>query len=106
MRSSHVAFLIRKSKIVHIGWNKYKTHPYNLSHPYHDGTTYRHAELDVCFKSGKEDLYGYSLVVVRIDRNGRVCNSLPCKGCQSVIKQFGIETVYHSDINGVIVQMP
>lgn len=105
MRSSHVAFLLKRSKIVHIGWNKCKTHPYNLRHPYHDGTTYRHAELDVLFKSGKEFLYGYKLIVIRIDRNGKICNSRPCRGCQSVIKQFGIDEVWHSNANGSIIQM-
>lgn len=105
MRSSHIAFLIRKGKIVHIGWNKYKTHPYNLNHPYHDGTTYRHAELDVCFKSGKEYLDGYSMVVIRINKLGIVRNSLPCKGCQSVIKQFGIDDVWYSTSFGEIVKM-
>lgn len=105
MRTSHVAFLIKKGKIVHIGWNKNKTHPYNLYHPYHDGNVGLHAELDVCLKSGLEALCDYKMVVIRIDREGKMCNSRPCRGCQSLIKQMGLDEVWYSDIGGNIVKM-
>lgn len=105
MRTSHIAFLIKSGKITHIGWNKRKSHPQTLKHKYHDGEVYLHAELDVCLKSGKDDLWDYEMVVIRIDRHDKVCNSKPCSGCQSVIKQFGISEVWYSSLNGDIVKM-
>lgn len=106
MRTSHVSFLIKSSKIVHIGWNKNRSHPMNLRYPYHKGRNLGlHAELDVCLKSGKDDLSSYTMVVIRVDNNGKVCNSKPCNGCQSVIKQFGIDEVWYSNLNGEIVKM-
>jgi deoxycytidylate deaminase len=105
VRTSHIAFLTKGGKIVHVGWNKNRTHPENLKHPYHNGLVGLHAELDVCLKSGKDELNGYEMVVIRIDRKGKMCNSKPCRGCQSVIRQFGVGKVWHSDENGNIVKM-
>lgn len=56
-------------------------------------------------KSGKEDLRDYKMVVLRVDRTGNLNNSKPCCGCQSVIKQFNIQEVWHSDHKGEVVQM-
>lgn len=100
LRTSHISFLVKSGKIIHIGWNKNRTHPINLNHPYHSGRVGLHAELDVCLKSGKDDLSDYEMIVIRVDRNGKVCNSKPCNGCQSVIKQFGIRETWFSNNDG------
>jgi deoxycytidylate deaminase len=105
LRTSHVAFLIKSGKIVHCGWNKNRSHPQNLNHPYHDGRVGLHAELDVCLKSGKDYLGDYELIVIRVDKNGIVCNSRPCSGCQSVVKQFGIKEVWYSTQLGTVEKM-
>ena len=51
-RCSHIAFLIKNSKIVHIGTNSMKTHPQVLKYAYknHDRVGL-HAELHACLKS-------------------------------------------------------
>lgn len=106
MRTSHVAFLLLKSKIVKIGWNKNKTSPKNIGHPYHEGRTGLHAEVDVMFKQMSEDLSKFKLVVIRIDRTGKICNSRPCSGCQSIIKnQFNVGEVWYSDQFGKIIRL-
>ena len=104
-RTSHVAFLTKSGKITTIGWNKDRSHPVNLKHPYHEGIVGIHAELDVCLKSGKEDLSKYEIIVIRIDRLGRACNSRPCNGCMSVINQFGIKEIWYSNSDGIIVKL-
>ena len=45
LRTSHVAFLVRKNKIVKIGFNKNRTHPEINKHPYHDGYVGIHLSL-------------------------------------------------------------
>jgi tRNA(Arg) A34 adenosine deaminase TadA len=100
MRNTHVSFLIKKGKIVHIGWNKYKSHPINLSHPYHSGFVALHAEMDVILKANKEWLSGYNLVVVRLNGLGQITNSRPCSGCQSIINQVGINKCWFTNSNG------
>lgn len=105
-RCSHIAFLIKNSKIVHIGTNSCKSHPQTLKYAYKNHQLVGlHAELNVCMKSGKEDLRDYKMVVLRVDRTGKLNNSKPCCGCQSVIKQFNIQEVWHSDHKGEVVQM-
>jgi hypothetical protein len=104
-RCSHIAFLIRCGKIIHIGTNSCKSHPETLKYAYKDHQKVGiHAELSVCMKSGKENLKDYSMVVLRVDRKGNLANSRPCCGCQSVIKQFNIGDVWYSDSKGEVVK--
>ena len=104
-RCSHIAFLIRCGKIIHIGTNSCKSHPETLKYAYKDHQKVGiHAELNVCMKSGKENLKDYSMVVLRVDRKGNLANSRPCCGCQSVIKQFNIGDVWYSDSKGDVVK--
>ncbi len=104
-RCSHIAFLIRCGKIVHIGTNSCKSHPETLKYDYKDHQKVGiHAELSVCMKSGRENLKDYSMVVLRVDRKGNLANSKPCCGCQSVIKQFNIGEVWYSDSKGEVVK--
>ena len=67
-RCSHIAFLVKKNKILNIGWNKNKTVPITTKHPYHDGMVGRHAEVDVIFRSQREDFKGYKIVVLRVSK--------------------------------------
>ncbi len=39
-----------------------------------------------------------------MDRTGKLNNSKPCCGCQSVIKQFNVGEVWYSDAKGEIVK--
>ena len=105
-RCSHIAFLIRCGKIVHIGINSCKSHPETLKYDYKDHQKVGiHAELAVCMKSGKENLKDYTMIVLRVDRTGKLANSKPCGGCQSVIQQFDVGEVWYSDNSGNVVIM-
>jgi len=104
-RCSHMAFLIRRGKIVHIGTNSCKSHPETLRYNYKDHQKVGiHAELSACMKSGKENLRDFKMVVLRVDRTGKLNNSKPCCGCQSVIKQFNVGEVWCSNSAGEIVK--
>jgi tRNA(Arg) A34 adenosine deaminase TadA len=105
VNNSHVAFLVKKNKIVKIGWNRKRTHPEISKHPYHDGYVGTHAELDVILKSGLEDLNDHSMIVLRVDRKGRLANSKPCPGCLSLLKSYNVEEVFYSDTEGKIEKL-
>jgi hypothetical protein len=105
VNNSHVAFLVKKNKIVKIGWNKKRTHPKIAKHPYHDGYVGTHAELDVILKSGLEDLNDHSMIVLRVDRKGRLANSKPCTGCLSLLKSYNLSEVFYSDTEGKIEKL-
>jgi hypothetical protein len=105
-RCSHMAFLIRCGKIVHIGTNSCKSHPETLKYDYKDHQKVSiHAELAVCMKSGKDNLKDYKMIVLRVDRTGKLANSKPCCGCQSVIQQFDVGEVWYSDNKGNVVMI-
>lgn len=105
-RTSHIAFLVKQGKIVRIGLNSAKSHPSSLYHGYKDYQhTGLHAELNVCLKSGKENLKKYKMVVIRVNRNNQLENSKPCPGCQSVIKQFNVGEVWYSNSEGNFVKL-
>jgi tRNA(Arg) A34 adenosine deaminase TadA len=105
VNNSHIAFLVKKNKIVKIGWNRKRTHPEISKHPYHDGYVGTHAELDVILKSGLEDLNDHSMIVLRVDRKGRLANSKPCPGCLSLLKSYNVEEVFYSDTEGNIEKL-
>lgn len=104
VNNSHIAFLVKKNKIIKIGWNRKRTHPEISKHPYHDGYVGTHAELDVILKSGLDDLEDHSIIVLRIDRNGKLNNSKPCSGCLSVLNQFNVKNIFYSNSEGNIVK--
>ena len=103
--TSHFAFLIKSKIIEKIGINKKRTHPETSKHPYHEGYVEIHAELDCLLKTSKEDLRNYKMLVLRIDRNGKLNISKPCHGCQSVLSQFNLKEIWYSDKDGNIIQM-
>jgi len=105
VNNSHIAFLVKKNKIIKIGWNRKRTHPEISKHPYHDGYVGTHAELDVILKSGLEDLNDHSMIVLRVDRKGRLANSKPCPGCLSLLKSYNVEEVFYSDTEGKIEKL-
>ena len=105
VNNSHIAFLVKKNKIIKIGWNRKRTHPEISKHPYHDGYVGTHAELDVILKSGLEDLNDHSMIVLRVDRKGRLANSKPCPGCLSLLKSYNVEEVFYSDGEGKIEKL-
>ena len=102
VNNSHIAFLVKKNKITKIGWNRKRTHPEIAKHPYHEGYVGTHAELDVILKSGEDDLEDHSMIVLRVDRKGKLANSKPCSGCLSLIKSFNLNEVYFSNVEGKI----
>ena len=105
VNNSHIAFLVRKNKITKIGWNRKRTHPEITKHPYHEGYVGTHAELDVILKSGEDNLKNHSMIVLRVDRKGRLANSKPCPGCLSLIKSYCLDEVYFSNIEGHIEKL-
>jgi len=104
-RCSHIAFLIKCGKIVHIGTNSCKSHPETLRYDYKDHQKVGlHAELSVCMKSGKEDLSDFKMIVLRVDRTGKLNNSKRWCGCQSVSEQFSVGEVWYSNAVGEVVK--
>lgn len=108
-RCAHFAFLVKKSRIMHMGQNSCKTHPKTLEYNYdnyNDNLCRIHAEFNVLvrgsIKEKTEDLSHYELINIRIDRKGNINNGRPCPGCRHVAQQFGIKHIYYSTAEGTV----
>ena len=104
----HVAFLLKKSRVICVGWNNYnKSHNVRrfgkfVSHKFtHD--VYRpcvHAEISAITRWGQEDLRGYDMAVIRIDNNDNANMSKPCINCGRILDAMGVRKIFYSDKNG------
>lgn len=110
-RAFHTTFIIKKSRIVSIGHNKYnKTHPKTLTLNYkgEGDESYCpnvHSELAAWLKLGEEDCSNYSFVNVRIDRNNVVGMSKPCGGCRQLLNQTGFKKFYYTNAAGTFEEL-
>jgi len=100
LRCWHVAFILKRNKIISIGVNVNKTHPWNLKYKYDSYKTGTCAELAAVIKSKSEDHCNHTMIVTRVNRNGILDNSRPCKGCQFLINQLKFKEVWFTNSNG------
>lgn len=84
--------LVKKSKIISLGFNKSKTHT-KSTHLF----KHIHCELDCILGISKEELLGASIYLYRQNKDGTVAMSRPCKWCYEMLKEAGIKTVYYTD---------
>lgn len=99
MRCFHAAAIFKKRKIITIGFNKKQSHPNNLNYNYLPNAGIC-AEMRTCLKGGREDYSGFSIAVLRIDRNNKLNYSKPCRGCSELIKKLNFKNIYHTNHNG------
>ncbi len=101
----HTSSLIRKNRIICIGWNNYlKGHPEKRFGKYenHKGFpgTYKsslHSEISSIIKLGEEDLSGYIMVNIRIGNCNQVTMAKSCPNCHKVLKSLGLSTLFFSN---------
>lgn len=63
-----------------------------------------HAEAAAIFAAGDRSI-GSDLFVARVRRDNTLAMAKPCKGCQKLIKQYGIRNVYYSVEDGTYVKL-
>lgn len=107
LRCFHCSYLIKKNRIVAIGWNSIKTNPQNLQYNYtgRDGnkighTLGTHSELSVVIKYGEEDCSDCYVVNTRLNMHNQFSSAAPCKGCIHVLNQVGFKGIFATDKNG------
>lgn len=99
-RCPHFAFLVKKGKILSAGTNNIrKTVPtaHKNGYPY----PYRHAEIDSILSAPRFiNFKKCTLVVIRVNKNGEILMSRPCKHCRNFIKKFNFKEVIYSTDEG------
>jgi len=106
-RCRHFSFILNKKKILAIGFNRQKTHPFNLKYnfvnrkniPINDLVGI-HSELNALIRLGTDDVQGLTLVNTRVNRKGGIDLSMPCTGCQSFLKTLDFKKIYYSTKSG------
>jgi tRNA(Arg) A34 adenosine deaminase TadA len=103
-RSRHVAAITYRDKIMGLGFNQLKSHPFQKKYGRHEDAIYLHAETSAIQNTirvhGDEILEKCSMYVCRmkyVDTNKeRMIQGLsrPCHGCAQCISTFGIKNVY------------
>jgi deoxycytidylate deaminase len=95
MKYRHFAFLFNKNRILTIGYNQIKSHPFIHKYGYHKDSGI-HAELSTIIRAREKDYSTYNMAVLRIDRNNRLNQSCPCRYCMGVLVNVGIKEIYHT----------
>lgn len=111
-RCRHFSFVFDGTRLVSMGTNSRKTHPANLDFGYVSrksrpisGIVGTHSELKATLRAGMGRCRGLTLVNTRVNRNGRLDNSRPCRGCMDVIRRAGFLEVYYTDKKGEFRRM-
>jgi len=99
----HFAFAFKKSKLIAIGQNNpEKTNARAFRIAKHFGIKlhypYLHAETDLISKliTGSHADDSISLVIIRLNKNGQLRNSKPCKRCSHILNALNFNKVYWS----------
>lgn len=96
----HAAAVVYKNRIISVGWNKWKTHPFQKRYGRNEESIFLHAEIDAIIKAinmyGTSFLKDCDLYVVRYTRSKKAGNSKPCTGCSKAIEAFSIKSVHHT----------
>ena len=111
-RTFHFSFAWKKNRLISIGINN----PFNVSSKAFKfaqifGTKkqlkypYLHAEIDMISRMwGKTRVDGnIKVVVLRLNKNGKLKNSKPCKSCSSILEELSVDDIWWSDSTGSIV---
>jgi deoxycytidylate deaminase len=97
----HISFACRRTTVHSVGFNKpFKSHPIAYQFGYKFNSI--HSELDCIIKLDVRptQLCQYTLVNIRLDKQGRVRLSKPCKVCQRLLAAFRFKEVFYSDNQG------
>ena len=106
-RCKHFTFIYEKNKLLSIGINNPKTHPWNLKFNYVNKQKNKisemvgtHSEANAVRKLGYNYYFeGLTLINTRVNRNNQIDYSKPCNGCTQMICQLGFSKVYYTDKN-------
>lgn len=93
------AGLVLRNRIISVGWNRTKSHPFQRRHTKHPEAIYSHAETMAIHEATKRhfvDLSRATLYVVRVSAKGERALARPCVGCLDAITDYDIPRVIYS----------
>ena len=100
-RCAHVAMVLHGNRILSVGMNVKRTHPFAKRVKTDRPQPTQCAELNCLLKMGYNnrdkvpDFSSYTLIVLRI-KDGQTSLSRPCASCQAILKQIKMKRVLYS----------
>lgn len=100
--------LVYKNKVISVGWNMKKSHPYqkilNKYGKYNQDKihNYLHSEIN-CLLNIKDlnvNWIKVSIFIYREDKNGNLAMCKPCSSCIKALKEKGVKKIFYTDQNG------
>ena len=85
------ALVVRKSKVIAIGYNSRKTSPRMDTR-----MNMLHAEYHAILRCPESDLRGCDVVVARARSQGKAGLARPCEACQEILRRGGIKRVFYT----------
>jgi deoxycytidylate deaminase len=102
-RCRHFSFILDGNRILSIGVNNPKTHPYNLNFNYINKQKNKishivgtHSEVSAVLKYGK-NCKNLILINTRINRKNELDYSRPCNGCLDMILSLDFKKVFYTN---------
>jgi deoxycytidylate deaminase len=92
MLHQHGAVIWKNNVIMGAGYNYYKTPPSKGRRRFSI-----HGERDALNGLRQDQIYGASMLAIRIRNDGSISSGAPCKGCSKLLKRKGIAKVYWYD---------
>jgi len=102
--SQHISFLVKNKKcnqIICFGINnKRKTDPLANKYGYRFSCVHSEVACIKLFPYPPSKLSQHIMINIRIMADGSIGMSKPCKICQKLLKDFGIQKVYYTNRSG------
>lgn len=97
----HLSFIVRKNKILSIGWNSSKqTHTISKIYGYPFIGVHSEVRAILNYENWQSDLKKCTLINVRINNNDEISMSKPCPHCEKLIEKIGFKRVYFTNFDG------
>jgi len=114
--SRMAAVLVRKNKVVGVGFNHMKSHPFQTKYARNEHAIFFHAETHAIKNALQtldvDDLEKCTLYIARArqgdgkdKRHWEYGSSKPCAGCARCINEFGIRRVVYTENGNEVVML-
>lgn len=98
-KTIHFSFLVKKNKIISIGWNTYcKTHP--IANKFGHRENNIHSELSCIINHKRKSLRNIVMINIRINKRGEIRNAIPCESCKKMLAFYKIDNIIYSTDRG------
>ena len=88
------AILVKSGRVLSTGVNRYRNDPSMV----HVGEVSYHAEEVALRRAGNAN--GATIYVARITRSGKIGEARPCKRCQALLLEYGVNTAVWTEPSG------